>query len=47
MGAALYTYYTKGELKSEGSSITEGIGQGRITTNLEGAADRSRLSDSR
>jgi cysteine synthase len=37
MGAALYNYYTKGELKSEGSSITEGIGQGRITKNLEGA----------
>ena len=37
MGAALYNFYTKGELKSEGSSITEGIGQGRITRNLEGA----------
>ena len=37
MGAALYNYYTSGELKSEGSSITEGIGQGRITANLEGA----------
>ena len=36
MGAALYEYYTSGELKSEGSSITEGIGQGRITANLEG-----------
>ena len=36
MGAALYSYYTHGELKSEGSSITEGIGQGRITANLEG-----------
>jgi cysteine synthase A len=36
-GAALYNYYTNGELKSEGSSITEGIGQGRITANLEGA----------
>lgn len=35
-GAALFNYYTKGELKSEGSSITEGIGQGRITGNLEG-----------
>jgi cysteine synthase len=34
-GAALYSYYTTGELKSEGSSITEGIGQGRITANLE------------
>jgi cysteine synthase len=37
MGAALYSFYTRGELKSEGSSITEGIGQGRITKNLEGA----------
>ncbi|MFD2250081.1 cysteine synthase A [Pseudochelatococcus lubricantis] len=37
LGAALYSYYTTGELKSEGSSITEGIGQGRITRNLEGA----------
>ena len=37
MGAALYNYYKNGELKSEGSSITEGIGQGRITANLEGA----------
>ena len=36
-GAALYEYYTNGELKAEGSSITEGIGQGRITANLEGA----------
>ena len=36
-GAALYNYYKTGELKSEGSSITEGIGQGRITANLEGA----------
>jgi cysteine synthase A len=36
-GAALYSYYTTGELKSEGSSITEGIGQGRITKNIEGA----------
>jgi cysteine synthase A len=37
MGAALYSYYTSGELKASGSSITEGIGQGRITANLEGA----------
>ncbi|MCI0466483.1 MAG: cysteine synthase A [Beijerinckiaceae bacterium] len=37
MGAALYSYYTSGELKTSGSSITEGIGQGRITANLEGA----------
>ncbi|MEQ8654960.1 MAG: cysteine synthase A [Kiloniellales bacterium] len=36
MGAALYSYFTTGELKSAGSSITEGIGQGRITGNLEG-----------
>ena len=35
-GAALYSYYTTGELKAAGSSITEGIGQGRITANLEG-----------
>jgi cysteine synthase A len=37
MGAALYHYYAHGELKAEGSSISEGIGQGRITANLEGA----------
>ena len=36
-GAVLYEFYKNGELKSEGSSITEGIGQGRITANLEGA----------
>ena len=35
MGAALYSYYTTGQLASEGSSITEGIGQGRITRNIE------------
>jgi cysteine synthase A len=35
-GAALYHFYAHGSLKSEGSSITEGIGQGRITKNLEG-----------
>jgi cysteine synthase A len=35
-GAALYSYYTTGALRAEGSSITEGIGQGRITRNLEG-----------
>ena len=34
-GAALYNYYANGELKAEGSSVTEGIGQGRITKNLE------------
>jgi len=37
LGAALYAYYARGELKSFGSSITEGIGQGRITANLEKA----------
>lgn len=37
MGAALYHYYRHGTLKAEGESITEGIGQGRITANLEGA----------
>jgi cysteine synthase A len=37
MGAAMYHYFKHGELKSEGSSITEGIGQGRVTRNLEGA----------
>lgn len=36
LGAALYSFYTSGELKSDGSSITEGIGQGRITANLDG-----------
>jgi len=35
-GAALYDWYTHGELKAEGSSISEGIGQGRITANLDG-----------
>lgn len=35
-GASLYSWYTSGELKAEGTSITEGIGQGRITANLEG-----------
>jgi cysteine synthase A len=37
-GAALFNYYAHGELKAEGSSITEGIGQGRVTANLEGLA---------
>src|SRR6202162_6185977 len=37
LGAALYSFYTTGVLKAEGSSITEGIGQGRITKYLEGA----------
>ena len=46
-GAALYSYYTTGTLAAEGSSITEGIGQGRITANLEGVAvDRAyRIED--
>lgn len=46
-GAALYEYYAHGELKSEGSSVAEGIGQGRITGNLEDApVDRQyRISD--
>jgi cysteine synthase A len=38
MGSALYNYYAHGTLKAEGSSITEGIGQGRVTKNLEGVA---------
>jgi cysteine synthase A len=43
-GAALYSYYTSGTLKAEGSSITEGIGQGRVTKNIEGAVvDRAYL----
>jgi cysteine synthase len=37
-GAAIFSYFTRGELKAEGSSITEGIGQSRITGNLEGLA---------
>ena len=36
-GAALYSYFADGELKAEGTSVAEGIGQGRITANLEGA----------
>ncbi len=46
-GAALYEYYAHGQLKSEGNSISEGIGQGRITANLEGlTVDRPyRISD--
>ena len=48
LGAALYSYYKTGELRSEGSSITEGIGQGRITANLEGAVvdDAFQIPDS-
>ncbi len=47
-GAALYNYYAHGKLKAEGESITEGIGQSRITANLEGAVvDRAfRIEDS-
>jgi cysteine synthase A len=37
MGSALYNFYTRGEMKAEGNSITEGIGQGRITANLKDA----------
>ncbi|HXP97777.1 MAG TPA: cysteine synthase A, partial [Telmatospirillum sp.] len=37
LGSALYNWYAHGELKADGNSITEGIGQGRITRNLEGA----------
>ena len=37
LGASMYSYYSTGELKGEGESIAEGIGQGRITGNLEGA----------
>lgn len=46
-GAALFSYYASGELKSEGSSVAEGIGQGRITANLEGAPidTQFRISD--
>jgi cysteine synthase A len=47
MGSALFNHYARGELKAEGSSITEGIGQGRITRNLEGAPidDWLRITD--
>ncbi|ABD25566.1 Pyridoxal-5'-phosphate-dependent enzyme, beta subunit [Novosphingobium aromaticivorans DSM 12444] len=46
-GAALYNYYAHGELKAEGSSVAEGIGQGRITANLDGAPidTQFRISD--
>ena len=46
-GAALFNYYAQGELKAEGSSVAEGIGQGRITGNLEGAPidTQFRISD--
>ncbi|HEX4533679.1 MAG TPA: cysteine synthase A, partial [Rhizomicrobium sp.] len=47
-GSAIYSWIKDGELKSEGSSITEGIGQGRVTANLEGAPidDAFRIPDS-
>jgi cysteine synthase A len=46
-GAALYNYYAHGELQAEGSSVAEGIGQGRVTANLEGAPvdTQFRISD--
>ena len=46
-GAALYEHYACGELRAEGSSVAEGIGQGRITANLEGAPidTQFRISD--
>ena len=46
-GAALFNFYAHGELKAEGSSVAEGIGQGRITANLEGAPidTQFRISD--
>lgn len=46
-GAALYSYYACGELRAEGNSVAEGIGQGRITANLEGAPvdTQFRISD--
>jgi len=36
LGSAIYSYYATGKLEAQGTSITEGIGQGRITANLEG-----------
>ncbi|MEE8476041.1 MAG: cysteine synthase A [Myxococcota bacterium] len=47
VGAAMYHYFNHGELKSEGSSITEGIGQGRVTKNIDGAPvdDAYRIPD--
>ena len=46
-GAALYDYYAHGELHAEGNSVAEGIGQSRITANLEGAPidTQFRISD--
>ena len=45
LGAALHSFYTDGVLKAEGSSITEGIGQGRITANLDGFHARLLVPD--
>jgi cysteine synthase A len=47
VGGAMYSWFKHGELKSEGSSITEGIGQGRVTRNIEGAPvdDAYRIAD--
>jgi cysteine synthase A len=47
MGAAMYHWFKHGELKSEGTSVTEGIGQGRVTKNIEGAPvdDAYRIPD--
>jgi cysteine synthase A len=47
MGAAMYHWFKRRELKSEGTSITEGIGLGRVTKNIEGAPvdDAYRISD--
>lgn len=46
-GAALFSYYACGELRAEGSSVAEGIGQGRVTANLDGAPidTQFRISD--
>ncbi len=46
-GAAMFSWFSRGELKSEGESITEGIGQGRVTSNVDGAPvdDQFRISD--
>ena len=46
-GAAMHSWFAHGELKSEGSSITEGIGQGRVTANVDGAPvdDQYRIGD--
>jgi cysteine synthase A len=48
MGAAMYSWFKRGELKAEGSSVTEGIGLGRVTKNVEGAQvdDAYEIADS-